>query len=321
MASLIIVLFGCEIGARILLSDIGTTGNRTDYFSQRWYTSHPPQKNRLGFRDRDFTPMAQPGIFRIAIIGDSFTYGAGIMERDRVSDRLDELLNRREHRYEVLNFGVPGANYAEHRANMAVAIRASHPHFILLQWYLNDVDDPQTRRPDPKQPGWILHEPLSRSSALYMLLSHAFADAQIRLGLVDPDAYYARFRNPRDELAQRADARLAEVLNVARAAAIPIAIYIWPELGRPIGLSPNDGLIDKLLERCHRERIACVDLRPALAAVSDRKSLIVNRFDAHASAYANQLASDVLLRRFGPAWEQQSRAATAGNQQPRKGKP
>lgn len=202
--SLLLMLCLCEIGARILLGGIGTSGDRNDYLSRRWYADHPPLQNASGFRERDFAPFARPGVLRIAAVGDSFTYGAGIREEERISDLLHVRLNRdRSHRYEVLNFGRPGANYLEHRANMAAAIKAAHPDFVLLQWYLNDLDDPDEHRPNPKQPGWIWHRKLAGSSALYMLFSHAMTDAQVRLGLVEPDAYYARYLNPRDPLARR----------------------------------------------------------------------------------------------------------------------
>lgn len=96
------------------------------------------------------------------------------------------------------------------------------------------------------------------------------------------------------------------MLDVARSRSIPIGIYFWPELGRPIGGGPNDALIDRLLARCRRERIPCADLRTDLRGVADRSLLVVNRFDAHGSPLANRLATDAILRRFGPIWAQLS---------------
>jgi hypothetical protein len=294
-----------ELATRWLLSDIGTTGDQTSYLSRNWAEQNPPITNHLGFREREFAARAAPGIVRIAAVGDSFTYGAGIMEPERVSDRIESALNKHDPgRFEVLNFGVPGANFEEHAANLEIAIREARPHFVLLQWYLNDLDDPAERRPRPKQLGWKVHHELSGVSALYGLAAQLFADVQVRLGLVPADAYYARFNDARDPIARRADRRFGSIIAIARQAGIPIAVYAWPELTRPIGTSPNDVLIDRLLATCRAEAIHCVDLRPVLARERDHQKLIVNRFDTHGSAYANNLAARELVHRLGPVWSE-----------------
>lgn len=310
LASILICLPVMELATRVLLADVGTTGDETSFLSRRWAERHPPARNRLGFRERAFAAVPAPGVVRIAAVGDSFTYGAGILENERVSDRLEALLNRSSRgRFEVINFGRPGANYEQHLENLRVALAEAKPRFVLLQWYLNDVDDPVERRPKPRQPGSLWHHQLSGASTLYGLAAQVFADVQMRLGLVRPDAYYARYLDPADPIARRANERFRAILDLARENGTPIAIYIWPELTRPVGTSPNDRLIDRLLETCRREGIICVDLRPALAKVPDHGRLIVNRFDTHASAYANALATNEIAARLGPVWRDDPVAA------------
>lgn len=307
LTAILICLGLMELATRWSLSGIGTNGNASSYLSRKWAEQNPTSRNRLGFREADFTPFAAPGVLRIAAVGDSFTYGAGILEPERISNRIEAAMNERGvGRFEVLNFGEPGANFEEHADNLKVAINEAHPHFILLQWYLNDLDDESERRPRPKQLGWKLHHRLDRISALYGLANAFFSDTQIKLGLVPADAYYARFSDTGDPIANRAEARLAHVIQIAREAGLPIAIYAWPELTRDVGSSPNDVLIDRLLEICRRDAIPCVDLRPALLRERDHEKLIVNRFDTHGSAYANDLASRELLHWLGPIWVRQS---------------
>ncbi len=292
LVSLVAGLLLAEFATRIMLADVGTTGGSGSYLSRQWYAQNPPQRNSLGYRERAFTPAPAPGVVRIAAVGDSFSFGPGLVEADRVSNRLETLLNADGgSRYEVLNFGRPGAGYEEHVVNMRTAIQSAKPHFILLQWYLNDLDDPLDKRPRPRPPSPVIHEELNAASALYGLLAGVFADLQVKLGLVPVDAYYARFLDPRDPIARRAEARFARILDVARQADVPIAIYIWPELTRPLGTSPNDPIIDQLMERCSTARVRCMDLRPVLARVPEHEALIVNRFDTHASAHANRLAA------------------------------
>ncbi|MBV8755450.1 MAG: hypothetical protein JO328_21560 [Hyphomicrobiales bacterium] len=53
-------------------------------------------------------PPRRPGVFRIAIVGDSLTYGYGIDESDTFTHLLDDWLSEGG-RVEALNLGVPGA--------------------------------------------------------------------------------------------------------------------------------------------------------------------------------------------------------------------
>jgi hypothetical protein len=302
-------LSALEFAARWMLSDIGTTGHRTTYLSQRWYAANPPRVNRVNFREREFTQSAAPGVLRIALVGDSFTYAPGIMEVERISNRLEAGLNSsRGDKFEVLNFGQSGANYEEHEVNLRLALEMAKPHYVLLQWYLNDLDDPTDPRPRPYQLGSFFHYQLSAVSVLYYLAAQVFVDAQIKLGVIDVDSYYARFLDPTDPVARRADARFRRVLDVARDANVPIAVYLWPELTRPLDTSPNDALIDQLLKTCLVEKIECVDLRPALRSERKHERLIVNRFDTHGSAEANAMAADLLLVRFGDQWRTAAKA-------------
>ena len=73
--------------------------------------------NSAGFRGREITVSKPDGVFRIAIIGDSISFGFHCLWDETYAARLETLLNRQappgSTRYEVLNFGVPGYNVAQ----------------------------------------------------------------------------------------------------------------------------------------------------------------------------------------------------------------
>ena len=96
----------------LLVDDVTTTGTSQPYFEKKWRKNL--RINRFGFRERDFELEKAANRYRIAIIGDSLTFGKGIAEQDRFSNLLEQRLNsenrRRDFSYEVLNFGRPGAN-------------------------------------------------------------------------------------------------------------------------------------------------------------------------------------------------------------------
>ncbi len=79
------------------------------------------------------------GTTRVVLMGDSFNMGWGLRPEDRVSERLQALLDREAPgRYEVLNAGLPGADFPElyDRFPKVLALR---PDVLVLGMTLNDT--------------------------------------------------------------------------------------------------------------------------------------------------------------------------------------
>jgi len=158
-------VIAAEYAARLVYRRAQTSGNARE-FTARSSAWSPGPSNALGFREREITRKA-PGRYRIAVVGDSFTWGAGIERDERFSNVLEASLGPR---YEVLNFGIPGNNMREHLAVINRALEVS-PDFVLLQLYINDFETRQMQRPRsyPLLPGALDGE-LRQSSLLYVLL-------------------------------------------------------------------------------------------------------------------------------------------------------
>lgn len=63
--------------------------------------------NSAGFRDYEYSQEKPDTVFRILMLGDSFTFGWGVGLNNTVPKKLEQLLNTGDLRVEVLNFGVP----------------------------------------------------------------------------------------------------------------------------------------------------------------------------------------------------------------------
>lgn len=106
-------------------------------------------KNRYGFREREFLVPKPPNTFRVMVIGDSFTYGAGLPEEQRYTNRLETLLKEkfahRDIEIEVLNFGLEGAPTTQERDVLVKFKGIVSPDLIVIGFCIND---PQTLRED-----------------------------------------------------------------------------------------------------------------------------------------------------------------------------
>lgn len=110
----------------------------------------PVRINSHGYRDLERTLEKPPGTWRIAVLGDSVTFGWGVRLEDVFTQRIEKRFNQRPDRYtyEVLNFGVPAYNTAQEVADFEAHGLAYDPDVVLLIFVDNDfaaknfVDEP-----------------------------------------------------------------------------------------------------------------------------------------------------------------------------------
>jgi lysophospholipase L1-like esterase len=104
----------------------------------------PFRTNRAGFRGPDTPRVPPPGVFRLALGGDSISMGSGVLEQDTYAARVEAALNRpaRGVRYEVLNLGLSGLN-APQVVRRIRSLAGSHgAHLLVYGYTLNDIEGP-----------------------------------------------------------------------------------------------------------------------------------------------------------------------------------
>jgi hypothetical protein len=294
-----------EPATRWIFRDVTTSSDNGGYFSRRWYRTGAVKTNNLGFRERNFAAVKSPGSYRIAVVGDSFTFGNGVRQQDRYSDLLQAELPAK---FEVLNFGVAGANTPEHLTSIQRIVPQFHPDFVLLQWYVNDVeDDDSTGRPAsmPLVPFRWLHNWLNDASALYTVANMQWAETQSAMGFTDSYTDYLHRRlgdpNSHDSLLDRG--LLRALVEYCRKQGVPIGIVLFPDTAGGLGADYAFGYLhDRVLDTCGAESITCLDLREDFAGVKHRQSLWANKLDHHPSARANAIAAERILETYSGVW-------------------
>jgi hypothetical protein len=284
----------------------------------------PTHLNSLGFDERAF-PLEKPaGVYRIAVLGDSLSVSAP--RGQRFGDVVVARLNAQAPgglRYEALNFGRTGIDTEEETEILQHAVWRAHPNFVLLEWYVNDVENGDySERPEVSYPistdtglgGWL--DRVTDRTLLRWMLREEYQVLLEQLGLAETyPAYLHRFfaepASPRWAIAARA---LHAFIQECRAHHTPVAIALFPHLsaGLVAGTYEFAELHDQVLDLCRQEGVPCVDLRATFAAHRDYASLWVHRFDAHPNALAHRLAGERLIEVLGPLWLAAGRTAGDG---------
>lgn len=96
--------------------------------------------NRWGFRDRDRTLEKPPGVFRIALIGDSVVEGVHVKPDQVMNIQMEKLLREQgQPNVEVMDFGIEGIGTTQELIMYKERIRQFHPDLVLLTFSDNDV--------------------------------------------------------------------------------------------------------------------------------------------------------------------------------------
>lgn len=254
--------------------------------------------NALGFRDREHAEAKAPGVYRILVVGDSFTYGMGIDRPDeRVGERLERELPARIGRpVEVVNAGLPFTHTLQHIATLE-RLAPLKPDLVLLLYcfndigYLQDTDRPSAALGDGRslvgrlhpmrllfQNSFLVQQVYARARHVYWSL----AAAEENPSIVYDDA----------DLVARHVADLGRFVAAARAQGAEVAIVPFnPAFALEDGSQRSRlGFLDRVRE----VGLPLWDVEQAFAG-EDYGALVVNAMDHHPNALANRRLADVLL--------------------------
>jgi len=105
---------------------------------KRWEFEYAVKINSYGMRYRNFAKDRNPAIYRVAVLGDSYTWGIGVADAERFTEKVEDLAN---HKIEMLNFGVAGYGPIQYYLRLDEIIEYK-PDMVLIAFCLgNDFAD------------------------------------------------------------------------------------------------------------------------------------------------------------------------------------
>jgi len=271
--------------------------------------------NSAGFRDTKNTLRKKPGIKRIMVIGDSFTFGVRVNLEDTYPKQLEELLNKSNMACEVINCGVIGHNMWQHYEMLRNKVLPYEPDLVVLGLFQDDLAC--SVRPYDESEGYQGHNPFEERGAsgilsrvsLWNFLKNANAlfeykyryrrgytymrsieDRKKKWGPANPTnanymimsgkikkRKYIEFSEALQQFAITADKEGARVLVVL----IPDSVQLN---------DPHMQAVNRFVEQvCVELKIPFIDVTPILEGQEDHNPLYLFPFDAHNSPKGLQL--------------------------------
>jgi hypothetical protein len=265
-------------------------------FSTR-YRGFDVSINAAGFRGPE-VHARRAGELRVALVGDSFTFGNGVTFEDTLGERLAAELARLGRPAAVFNCGVPGYN-AEHAAITArERALALDVDVLVYVFFANDLESSPERREVPQEAvidklhGFPLHSALGQWCAVHVKRWLA------RLGLdVDARTRAAWSANLEQGGRSRLEAALDELRTACARRDVPLLVAVYPFLAPP-ATNPFGEVDAFALAACRARSIPCVALAEAFPADERLYELWSSTFDSHPDGAGHALAARALAPRI-----------------------
>ena len=267
--------------------------------------------NSWGFRDTERERIKPDGTFRILVLGDSFTFGAGVKFKEQLYPALleqklnDSSLNARH--FEVINTGLKGLSTADEIRYLLESGLELKPDLIIVGHVLNDAETPNLKHviESKSRNATFLpakyHRILNSYSFTYYLIrinviKFVRSVADSKKGLTDYDAYLESLYRGDNLIAyKRVVANLARICDKNGLAVLWVSFpRIWHARTTPY---PFLHVTDTVRGIALSNHFQFLDLQPAIK-VADAQRLTVSAWDGHPNEVVHSIAAAEIYRRL-----------------------
>jgi len=258
-------------------------------------------ENTAGYRDLEHPKKKPPGVRRAVFVGDSFTYGAGVLFEDTYPRRVARGLSTdRGETWEAVVLAVPGITTVREAEIVRDEAFAYEPDLLFLGYVLNDAESAgasEQRRAEAWRAEMSPQGPppsFWRRSVLFSLIADRLRATRGNRERVRN--YLALYED--DQPGYRAAVQgLADIARLAHAHKVPLIVAVFPLFGNPLDRAyPFEAIHKKLEEVCRPLGLLFVDLLPYYRGLDWKLLVVEGGADEHPNEVAHRIAAEALLR-------------------------
>ena len=272
--------------------------------NQKWHQRHVVFNNYFK-RSDNFEPQKPPGEIRLAVMGDSISFGGGIEDpQNRFSNLLERKLRADGLNVSIYNLGISGTGTQEQIQDFN---NLRHLNFDLLIWqyFFNDANpqtdnlgtkiimDNQNKFTPPPLINWLTDHSYF-ADWLYWRLSSKYDQTFTDLANADLKSY----QDP--ALFSQHQQDIQSFLNQLHRQRLPVVVIIFPYLyptSQPQARLEAYQKTYQIFQSADAD--AVIQLAPYLKHYS-YSQITASRFDSHPNELAHQIAADPLYQAIKP---------------------
>jgi hypothetical protein len=277
---------------------VHATTPKSGYSPLRGRRSHEPL-NTAGYRDFEHSKRKPAGVKRAVFVGDSFTFGVGVLLDDTYPKRVERTLSAdRSEKWESVVFATPGAGTSQEAGVIESEAFAYEPDLLVLGYVLNDAEEPDSAERRRAQE-WTEHRearrhpPFWRHSAFLSLAAdriHATIENRERV------------RNQTDLYRDGAPgftavrSSIERIAKMARERGVPFVVAVFPLFANSLGADYPFAMVHaKVDDLCRRAGADVVDLLPYYRDLDWRLLVVEGALDEHPNELAHRIAAQALV--------------------------
>jgi lysophospholipase L1-like esterase len=233
--------------------------------------------------------------FRIAVVGDSFTFGPNMQFDDTFAKRLERFLNLNAaaKRVEVLNRGFSGYSTAQ-EVDVVKQALVDSADLIVLEITLNDGEPHLLSREDKKalfEASYLDWKIFKVWSSLGFILSRVH-NSQSHKAYIN---YHSKFFKEPASLAVFDDA-IGKIQKIAASQNVPVIAMVFPMFDFPFDASYPFADVHQIIgQTLASHSIKTLDLRGAYTHIPPARLQVIPGVDSHPNEIANRIAAERLL--------------------------
>lgn len=239
-------------------------------------------------------------VYRILVLGDSFTFGQGVHRYDAYPSRLETLLNlsAKVKRAEVINWGIRGYSTVQEFELLKKGISKVKPDLLIVEITLNDPEIVPYRVTHPylDQHGHVqLSNPIFHYWRSLRFIVERIINTQTRS---DYEQYYFDIFNNPDSWGNF-QSSLANMKALTDKLNIPMFAVVFPLFSHTANTSyPFIPLHKKIKDALGALRISSLDLLGQYKNVPADRLQVIPGVDSHPNEIAQRIAADAIYRTF-----------------------
>lgn len=270
---------------------------------------HSVKINSLGLRGEEIRIDKEEGVYRILILGDSYTFGCRVDNDKSFPFQLEQLFNKDNQRVEVVNCGHASYSTREEYEYLTERGVILGPDMVILAWFPNDISELS------REYSWrsllkehYKFEPFKsylRSLALYNYLRiyTSYAYIKFRFGPYVPKENInisdSDFSESELDLWEKCFDYILKIDNFCKERKIKFLVAALVEPAQFNNASPDRFAIQKKIKNfCSVNGIDCLDLSKRFSDFSsknDFKKLYLFPKDPHFSPLGNKIVAEEIF--------------------------